>query len=167
MEKRCVTDVKAISSQNWWGFVAHVCFCLVSCGWFSAELEIIYIYDLNRTPSLTFRHPSSKLCRNWLRRSFVRCCFTSAETIRTVRAWEPRMTTSTFTQLPTHLFSFALRPQRPYRPTIRDGEPRMATSTFTHLPTHLFSFALRPQRLYGLLLLLRTEVPRTAASTFT
>ena len=33
------------------------------------------------------------------RRSFVQCCFTSTETIRTIRYREPRTSTSTFTQL--------------------------------------------------------------------
>ena len=67
--------------------------------------------------------------------SFVQCCFTSAETIRTVRDGEPRTATSTFTQLlgsAYTCFSVALTSTEPTR-LIRDGEPRTATSTFTQL----------------------------------
>ena len=46
------------------------------------------------------------------------CCFTSTETVRTIRDGEPRTATSTFTQLlrpDLFAFSVALRPQRPQR----------------------------------------------------
>ena len=57
-------------------------------------------------------------------RSFVQCCFTYTETIRTVRDGEPRTSTSTFTQLLSPFkFNVALRPQRPYG-LLRDGEPQ-------------------------------------------
>ena len=55
-----------------------------------------------------------------LRRSCsVQCCFTSTETIRTIRDGEPRTSTSTLTHLLSSValyfkFIFALRPQRPY-----------------------------------------------------
>ena len=70
----------------------------------------------------------------------VQCCFTSTETIRTIRDGEPRTATSTFTQL---LLSDPekVKVQCCFTSTetivtirlIRDGEPRMATSTFTQL----------------------------------
>ena len=46
----------------------------------------------------------------------VQCCFTSPETIRTIRDGEPRTATSTFTQLLSSelvQFNVALRPLRP------------------------------------------------------
>ena len=51
-----------------------------------------------------------------LKTTQVQCCFTSIETIRTIRDGEPRPATSTFTQLLTSetvQFSVALCPQRP------------------------------------------------------
>ena len=47
---------------------------------------------------------------------FVQCCFTSTETIRTIRDGEPRTATSIFTHwaLKPWKFSVALRPQRLY-----------------------------------------------------
>ena len=62
---------------------------------------------------------------------FIQCCFTSTETIQTIRDDEARMPTLTFTQLLSsglsvvHSFSVALRPQRPYRllGTMSPGHP--------------------------------------------
>ena len=68
--------------------------------------------------------------------TLLQCCFTSTEAVQTIsdgcpgrqtiRDGEPRTSTSTFTQLRssehTHFFSFALRPQRPYRP-LGTGSP--------------------------------------------
>ena len=69
----------------------------------------------------------------------VLCCFTSTETIRTVRNGDPRMATSTFTRL-LNSGRTTIRVQccRTSTETIiirtfRDGEPRVATSTFTLL----------------------------------
>ena len=59
----------------------------------------------------------------------VRCCFTSTETIRTIRIGEPRTSTSTFTQLLISDCQCSFTSTE----TIRDGEPRTATSTFTQL----------------------------------
>ena len=42
--------------------------------------------------------------------SVLQCCFTSTETLRTIRDGEPRTSTSTFTQLLNSFFSVALRP---------------------------------------------------------
>ena len=67
----------------------------------------------------------------------VQYCFTSTETVRTIRDGEPRTATSTSTQL--------LRSMRGFTEvtscftstetvwTVRDGEPRTSTSTFTQL----------------------------------
>ena len=46
---------------------------------------------------------------------FVQCCFTSTETVRTIRNKESRTSTSSLTQLLSSEFEFnvALRPQRP------------------------------------------------------
>ena len=59
-------------------------------------------------------HTPSVLCSV----SAVQCCFTSTETVRTVRDGEPGTSTSTFTHLLYSVlclqFSVALRPQRPY-----------------------------------------------------
>ena len=61
----------------------------------------------------------------------VQCCFTSTETIRTIRDREPSGTaTSTFTQLNVHI-----DPTDYYY--FRDGEPRTVTSTFTQLNVHM------------------------------
>ena len=58
------------------------------------------------------------------RTDYVQCCFTSTETVQTIRDVSP-------------LFNVALRPQRPYR-LLGTWSP-------------LFSVALRPQRPYRLL----------------
>ena len=63
----------------------------------------------------------------------VQCCFTSTETIRTIRDGEPRTATSTFTQL---LSSDIEQVQCCLTSTetvgtIRDGKPRTTTSTFS------------------------------------
>ena len=82
-------------------------------------------------------------------------CFTSTETVQTVRDGEPRTATSTFTQL---LSSATQRIQCSFTSTetvrtIRGGEPRTTTSTFRTAP-ELWEFSifvvvfvtLRPQR---------------------
>ena len=69
------------------------------------------------TPSLVSSHPSSRLCRNWLRYNSVQCCFTSTETVRTIRDGEPRDGLLDFHTPPEQLFistlkfNVALRPQ--------------------------------------------------------
>ena len=85
---------------------------------------------LGRPPRLS--HSSWPLCC-----PLVQCCFTSTETVRTVRDGEPRTSTSTFTQL---LSTGAILVQVQSRftstetvRTIRDREPRTATSSFTQL----------------------------------
>ena len=79
-------------------------------------------------------------------------CFTSTETVQTVRDGEPRTATSTSTQL---LSSATQRVQCCFTSTetvrtIRGGEPRTTTSTFRTAPElRLFVVvvvALRPQR---------------------
>ena len=60
----------------------------------------------------------------------VQCCFTSTETLRTIRDGEPRTATSTFTQLLSSFFWCWFKSKETIR-TIRDGEPRTATSSFT------------------------------------
>ena len=65
------------------------------------------------------------------------CCFTSTETVRPIRNGEPRMATSTFTQLlrseaNTNSFQFSFQSAATTR-LIRDEEPRTATSTLTQL----------------------------------
>ena len=68
----------------------------------------------------------------------VQCCFTSTETIRTFRDWEPRRSTSIFTQLLSSEYlklvhrSALLKSTETVR-TFRDGEPRTSPSTFTQL----------------------------------
>ena len=65
----------------------------------------------------------------------VQCCFTSTETIRTVRDWKPRTATSTFTQLLNSvgklllLLQMLLYVHRDHK----DGEPMTAISAFTQL----------------------------------
>ena len=69
-------------------------------------------------------------------------CFTSTETLRTIRDGQPRTATSTFTHVQCcFIFTETIR-------TIRDGEPRTVTSTFTQFK---FSVVSRPQKPYGLL----------------
>ena len=63
-------------------------------------------------------------------------CFTSTETIRTVRDGEPRTATSTFTLLlsSVNISSMLLYVHRDHIiKTISDGEPGTATLTFTQL----------------------------------
>ena len=81
-------------------------------------------------------------------------CFTSTETVQTVRDGEPRTATSTFTHLlssATQRVQCCLTSTETVR-TIRGGEPRTATSTFTQLLNSEssafvpFVVALRPQR---------------------
>ena len=72
-----------------------------------------------------------------LARRKVQCCFTSTETLRTIREGELRTATSTFTQL------LSSAPEKPFVQccftctetvrAIRDGELRTTTSTFTQL----------------------------------
>ena len=83
-------------------------------------------------------HPATATnnCPTRHSRQSVQCCFTSTETIRTIRDGEPRTATSTFTQLLSSvpwvqvqccfMFTETIR-------TIRDAEPTTATSTFTQL----------------------------------
>ena len=63
----------------------------------------------------------------------VQCCFTSTETVRTIRDGEPRTSTSTFTQLLNSdttasraslffFFKYALRPHMETLRFIKDGE---------------------------------------------
>ena len=63
--------------------------------------------------------------------SSVQCCFTSTETVGTIRDREPRTATSTLTQLlssdDSYIHSSLLLNVHRNR---RDGEPRTATSTF-------------------------------------
>ena len=68
-------------------------------------------------------------------RMYVQCCFTSTETVRTVRDGEPRTATSTFTQL---LSSTDIQIQCCFTSTetvrtILDREPRAPTSSFTQV----------------------------------
>ena len=82
-------------------------------------------------------------------------CFTSTETIRTVRDGEPRTATSTFAQLLSSAnfkFNVALRPQRPYNKDYygrgaQDGH--LHFHTVTELCEFKFNVALRPQRPYN------------------
>ena len=89
----------------------------------SQALLFIPVSDAGVQPSITIHA--------WPRRRVrVQCCFTSTETIRTVREGA----TSTFTQL---LSSSDIQVQccmvksTETRRTTRDGKPRTATSTFT------------------------------------
>ena len=91
----------------------------------------------------------------------VQCCFSSTETIRTIRDGEPRTAPSTFTDTAPELWSLTVQVQCGFTSTetvrtIRGGEPRTATSTFTQLlSSDLLQFklsvALSPQRPQGLL----------------
>ena len=66
----------------------------------------------------------------------VQCCFTSTDTIRSIRDGESRTATSTFTQLPGSedcLSSIFLYVHRDHKDYYRDVEPRTATSTSTLL----------------------------------
>ena len=63
----------------------------------------------------------------------VQCCFTSTETIRTFRDWEPRTATPTFTQLLNSASVQSCFTSTETIRTFRDWEPRMATPTFTQL----------------------------------
>ena len=77
----------------------------------------------------------------------VEYCFTSTDTVRTVRDGEPMTSTSTFTQLlssemNTFNRSVLLYASTETVPTVRDGEPRTATSTFTQpLGSEMNTFA--------------------------
>ena len=77
-----------------------------------------------------------------------KCCFTSTETIRTVRDGEPRTSTLTFTQLLSSELSSSVQccfTSIVTIRTVRDEEPMVATSTFTHSCVS-FNVALRPQK---------------------
>ena len=68
----------------------------------------------------------------------VQCCFTSTETVRTIRDGdsEPRTSTSTFTQLLSSVLwvcSMLLYVHRDRTDYQGRGEPRTSTSTFTQL----------------------------------
>ena len=67
-----------------------------------------------------------------LNNSSSQCCFTSTETVRTIRDGEPRTATSTFTQLLSSVSVFVsalLYVHRNHQALL--GTPRTATSTFT------------------------------------
>ena len=60
----------------------------------------------------------------------LQCCFTSTETVRTIRDGEPRTSTSTFTQLLNSLVDVQVQccfTSAETVRTIRDGKPRTAT----------------------------------------
>ena len=65
----------------------------------------------------------------------LQCCFTSTETIRTIRDGESRTSTSTFTQLLSSVDSLTqcCFTSTETTRTIRDGEYMTSTSTFTQL----------------------------------
>ena len=66
----------------------------------------------------------------------VQCCFTSTETIRTVRDGEPRTVSSTFTQPRSSVLTCSVQccfTSTETIRTIRDQETRTSTSTFTQL----------------------------------
>ena len=64
--------------------------------------------------------------------SVLQCCFTSTETIKTIRNGVPRMATSTFTQLRSSVLQCCFTSTETIK-TIRNGEPRTSTSTFSQL----------------------------------
>ena len=96
-----------------------------------------------------------------LLRFVLPCCFTSTETVRTIRDGEPRTATSTFPQLLRFVLPCCFTSTETVR-TIRDGEPRTATSTFPELSSSVLQccFAETVRRI-------RDGEPRTATSTFT
>ena len=61
----------------------------------------------------------------------VHCCFTSTDTIGTIRDGEPRTATSTFTQFLSSVIVQRCFTSTETTRTVKDGEPRTATSTFT------------------------------------
>ena len=93
--------------------------------------------------------------------SVLYCCFTSTETVRTIRNGEPRTATLTFTELlSSDVSTVSVRVQCCLTSTetvrtIRDGEPRTATSTFTRLLSCQHGVRVQccfsPQRPYRLL----------------
>ena len=87
-------------------------------------------YQLCTTLAKLARHSQQTV------RSFVQCCFTYTETIRTVRDGEPRTSTSTFTQLLSSdspfKFTVASRPQKPFG-LLGTGSPGRPPRTFTQL----------------------------------
>ena len=93
----------------------------------------LYFVLTHTLQSLSVSGGSERLVKIIVR---VQCCFTSIETVRTIRDREPRMATSTFTQL----LSSVVRVQCCFTSTetvrtvsVRDREPRTATTTFTQL----------------------------------
>ena len=103
--------------------------CLFPCVHFSAVC-ISYTYTQKSfSPVLGLTEKYSFLLL------LLQCCFTSTETVRTIRNGERGTSTSTFTQLVSsdtlvRLYCFT---STEIIRLIRDGEPRTATSTFTQL----------------------------------
>ena len=95
----------------------------------------------------------------------VQCCFTSTETIRTIRDGEPRTATSTFTQLLSSEIVQCCFTSTETIKTIRDGEPRTATSTFTQLLN--FEIVQCCFTSTETIKTIRDGEPRTATSSFT
>ena len=104
------------------------------------------------------------------------CRFTSTETIRLIRGFEPRTATSTFTLLLSSDHSRLLLPSWCFTSTetirlIGDGKPRTATSTFTPLLSsellcvYRFSVALRPLLLSSFICFTSTETMRLILGT--
>ena len=65
--------------------------------------------------------------------AFLQCCFTSTETVRTIRDWEPRATISHSSWVLGVLIVECCFTSTETLRTNRDREPRTATSTFTQL----------------------------------
>ena len=105
----------------------------------------------------------------------VRRCFTSTETIGTLRDRKPRTATSTFTQLlSTDATVQCCFTSTETIGTLRDRKPRTATSTFTQLLS--FDLDMTSYSSYSSVLLyirrdhrlgIRYREPRRATSTFT
>ena len=93
--------------------------------------RVLSVDDVNLAEFIPFTAHSRLLFK-------FRCCFTSTETIRTIRDGEPRTATSTFTQLrssETHPSVQCCFTATETIMTIRDGDPRTAASTFTQFPS--------------------------------
>ena len=96
----------------------------------------------------------------------VQCCFTSTETVRTIRDGELGTTTSTFTQLLGSDLSevqCCLTSTETIR-TIREWDPRTAASTFTQLCFY-FLFLPHPQESSLCFQLIRGTVHRTCSQS--
>ena len=65
---------------------------------FSTLLESSTIRKFTRETCFCVTGKVGYLLTGWYQRGSVQCCFTSTETIRTIRDGEPRTVTSTFTQ---------------------------------------------------------------------